>query len=1185
MGEPMTRKRGCMRSLGQLGCGLLGATSMAALLGGVATGYLYYEYVIVDPGPHLDPAHVRSIIAQESPIYYRDGVTRLGVFFEDEHRQYVPTEELPLAWQMGIVAAEDGSYWSHSGIAIKHLVRAMRDNLLAGTVVAGGSTLSQQTAKNLYYRPDRSLKSKGTELVNALRLEAHYDKHQILTFYANQFHVSGNGRGLGIAARYFFDKTPAELEVHEAAFISGLVKAPSRYDPFLGSSERREGARVKAHDRTRYVLGRIVKEPIENLIPPRREGETQASYDARAKEAARVRSEAERLLADGFELPFKRGTFRFDSSAVLDEVALRLAEPPFAAVLEQAGIDDPSTAGLKVITTLDPVAQNSAIYGLWHHLTEVGIELEKKTAADLVVTGRVSYDPDRPLHVGQFLKAKVAEVKTQPKRHLVVDLGGQPCTVDRDAVVRVAVAIEKGQKGSRSAKAPTASVDAVVEALPKDTLVWVSVRDIQGEQLSCDLELRPELQGAVMVLQDGEVRAMVAGNDNRNFNRTTALRQMGSTWKPLVFHAALQLGWSPAAALDNRRNVFPFSTTYYYPRPDHEPDDVVSMSWAGVRSENLASVWLLYHLTDHLDGAAIAKLASSLGLAREEGEDEKAYRTRIQKLGVLPTRGRLAEIDFLMARDQLLKTGVRPDDHLALQSLYYGWGFDDEHGRVRRAGGRDMQNKLDALKNSWKHVHPKMETCHAQYRLLEVSWKRGRLPEADLVKDLSVLVDEDGVQVACGLMPEGYGPVVDTLSDLSDEPRSDDDQAEPAEGDTPVAVDALPPAEPEPERRDPLALLQDKMDELTRRISRPKLVPFVDVRIEERLHAGTVLALDGALKRQRLTREVGGDVDLYDPQWLYWHPDFRVLLSLSYLEAEARKYGVSSEIQPVLSLPLGANEITLEEVASVYQGITTGQSWSFPGRARGVAMEAPPAPSLLIAEIRDVDDNVLYRAEGVPERIASVDVADMSTDILRNVVLHGTGRRAVTAVKLDDGVVPLGGKTGTTNDYKNAAFAGFAPVMSPAGASAHGGFTVAAYVGYDDNRPMRNGRILLAGASGALPAWIGTIDGMARGGLLGEPSGEPEDGVWHLATAPSLVRVPASEDGGLAAEGNWSPGAKGILVPLPSVVERPSVEFRTADRPTYVRPTVPPAPEPTQVEEEDRPRGIWGRRKKKRRDR
>ena len=109
--------------------------------------------------------------------------------------------------------------------------------------------------------------------------------------------------------------------------------------------------------------------------------------EARMLEAGRIRAEAQRLLDEGFELPFKKGTFRYDASAVLDEVGRRLQEPPFDEVLEKAGIDDPATAGLKVITTLDPDAQRGAIYGLWHHLTEVGTWMEGLDAERFKVQG------------------------------------------------------------------------------------------------------------------------------------------------------------------------------------------------------------------------------------------------------------------------------------------------------------------------------------------------------------------------------------------------------------------------------------------------------------------------------------------------------------------------------------------------------------------------------------------------------------------------------------------------------------------------------------------------------------------------------------------------------------------------------------------------------------------------------
>lgn len=1183
-----TAKRGCVGRLMRLGLvlGVLGG--VVGAIGAGVLGYLYWEYVIVDPGPHIDARHVRTIIAQESPVYYRDGTTRIGVFFEDEHRQFVSWEQLPDAYVMGIVAAEDGGYWSHPGINVKGLVRATRDNLLAGTVVAGGSTLSQQTAKNLYYRPDRSVKSKLAELVNALRLEAHFDKRQILTFYANQFHVSGNGRGLGIGARYFFDKEPEDLSVGESAFLAGLVKAPSRYDPFLGDEERRKGAVVKAHDRTRYVLGRMLSEPIDHLVPPVAPEESREDYEARVLAAGAIRAEAQRLLDDGFELPFRRGTFRYDSNAVLDEVARRLAEPPFDEVLAAAGIDDPATAGLKVVTTLDPSTQREAIYGLWHHLTEVGTWMEELGPEAFQVEGRVRFDPDAPLVPHTFQRARVSAVVQAPAKHLEVDLGGRTCTVDRDAIVRVAVAVERGKAASPYAKASTAAVDSFVGAFAVDDTVQVSLREVRGDDAFCDLEVRPELQGALIVLEDGAVRAMVGGNDNRNFNRTTALRQMGSTWKPLVYHAALELGWSPGDLLDNRRNVFPFSTTFYYPRPDHDPAPQVSMSWAGVNSENLASVWLLYHLVDKLDHRQIDDLAKTLGLARKPDEDERTYARRIQEAGVLPTRGRRAEAVFLRVRTALLQSGrlVHPEDALALQSLHHGWGFKSEIDRVKRAGGRARDTKLAALDLRWTHLSDRLATCRAQHLLLENAWKRGELPKPEAVTDLSVLVDEDGVQVACGGLPEGYGPVADTLGEIvapavPDEVEVGDDEPTGQEVAPSAEPDVVPEPTQAPEPRRWRFPWQREAEEPVRASdlgpALPELAAFEDVLVEERLHASTLLELDAALKRDQLVHQLGGEEEagLYEPDNLYWHQDFRVLLALRYLESMARNYGVVSEIKPVLSLPLGANEITLEEIASVYDGITTGETWSFPGT--GVAVFAPPpAPTLLIAEIRDVDDNVLYRAEPLPRRVAPREAGQMTADILRNVVLHGTGRRAKTAVAEDDVPVPLGGKTGTTNDFKNAVFAGFAPRATGEGYSVESGYTVAAYVGYDDNRPMSRGRIRLAGASGALPAWVTTIEGMQEAGLLGDiPTGaESVGGAWPLVTDPSLVRVAAGEHGEVRTDATWEPGMPGVLVPLPTVREDPVVRFAIDERPVRVAPRTDGARRPSI-------RDLWGLRRKK----
>jgi penicillin-binding protein 1A len=1209
-----SRRRGCLgRALRWSGLGLVVAVGLTGVAA-IGAGLLYAEYVVRNPGPHLQRDHILAVIAEESPVTYRDGTTRLGVFFQDEHRAYVGWHELPPPYVAAIVASEDGSFWSHRGVSAKHIGRAVLDNVVAGRTVSGGSTLTQQTAKNIFYRPDRSWRSKANELLNALRLEAHYDKTEILTFYVNQFHVAGNGRGLGIAARYFFNREARDLGLLESAFLAGLVKAPGRYDPFNGDAERQQRARARAHERTRYVLRRMVDEPEQNLVGPW----TVSGVDGVAADAERLRqvrawkAEAARLLEDGFELPFQRGQFRYDSHAVLDEVRRRLHQPPFDDVLRKAGISDPDRAGLVVVTTLDPAVQREATYALWHHLTEVGLWLEPRTARDLVRQDSPGprFDPYQPPRPHEFRLARVVDHPVVAGRATIgLDLGGHACAVDRDGVVRIALALERGDTGNRNAKVPGAKVDALVAALAVGSVVWVSVRAVGDAGAVCDLELRPELQGAAVVVQDGVIRAMVAGNDNQNFNRATARRQFGSTWKTVIFHAALQLGWRPDEALDNRRNVFPFSTTFYYPRPDHTPEPIVSMSWAGAHSENLASVWLLYHLVDRLDGAQVAQLARSLDLARRADESEEDYRLRIQRAGVLPTRSRLREGLFLKARQELLGAiggSAHPEDALGVSSLLYGWGHQAELGRVAREPAASRERKTRALNNSFVHLEALADRCRPQHAALVAAVESGQAPDPRFVQSLWVHSADGRVRVACGSVPTGYvRPDAEALAPFLTIGAYDSGDAEggAVESDAPRGIGSR--------LAELLGLGGGRADRAAAVARRAAVVPFDDVLLDERLHAGTLSALSASVARREAILSLSdAPVDLYDPEHLYWHQDFRVLLSLRYVAELARQYGVRGEVRSVLSLPLGASEITLEEATALYSGLVTGRAWDFPGQVMtggallgGEPVPSPPDPALLISEIRDVDGRVLYRATPTPKEIAPGAPGPLTADILRNVVVHGTGRRALSAVELGGGAIPLGGKTGTTNDYKNAAFLGFAPGFRDGVWTPEAGAMIGVYVGYDDNRPMSRGRIRLAGASGALPAWIGAAQALASAGLLGSPPTPPADG-WRLTPPSGLLYVEVdpktglpidepdapvgSADGGPVAEGEEiiedDGDAAGVAAHAVLVAARRSpVETPRLDPVAYPERIAPSTQEAEErarqrrrlIEQLRRPRGLW----------
>ena len=176
-----------------------------------------------DPDNQFNRATILQVLSGETRVYYNDGEELLGAFFDANHRVYVPYGDIPANIVNALIAAEDAGYWTHSGFSIYGFTRAMISNLKSGHMRQGGSTLTQQAVKNIFGREERSIKEKGKELINALRMEKHFSKEDILEFYLNQFHVSGTGKGVAIAAQYFFNKELKDLTLAECAFIAGSV--------------------------------------------------------------------------------------------------------------------------------------------------------------------------------------------------------------------------------------------------------------------------------------------------------------------------------------------------------------------------------------------------------------------------------------------------------------------------------------------------------------------------------------------------------------------------------------------------------------------------------------------------------------------------------------------------------------------------------------------------------------------------------------------------------------------------------------------------------------------------------------------------------------------------------------------------------------------------------------------------
>jgi membrane peptidoglycan carboxypeptidase len=963
----------------------------------------------------------------------------------------------------------------------------MAVNIRAGRIVQGGSTITQQTAKNLFKRKDRSLGAKVKELVYALRLEYNYPKEKILEFYANQFYVSGNGRGLGVAARYYFDKDASDLDLVECAFIAGSVKKPNYYNPFIKNSpEEKEKARRAAKKRVAYVLRQMYRNHY---------------IDRDTLDAALAR-----------DIPFRQGRMTYSLNTVMDLVKSALTDPDMEEVLRRHGIDNVATSGVKVITTVERPLQQSAVYALRKELSRLSVRLDGYDHARLQERYASMPLGRDEVKAGDFLMARVVEA--DPGKG-TISVAFSPAdrvdgVIDSRGIRGVLVSLAKYERELWSTPG-RGDLARFVRSFSPGELVFVSVRKDDRRPFALDLEKYPGLQGAALAYREGSIRAMAGGFENRFFNRAIyARRPMGSVMKPLVYTAAIQLGWNSIDALDNRRDVFVFQGRPYFPRPDHESASArVSMSWAGVHSENVATVWLLYHLCDHLNDAQFRELLDNLGLGLMPGEQQADYRARIRdSFGIVVDKPQLYRIAFERAvaglEPDLIFSGLM-DEYEFLKTMHYGYGFDRFDEEVETDLGLDRDVDEEALSPRQRvEYRKKKKEARLRHEILRRSYLRfAELYDAFVrLRDGDILADGDPNEVVL------YQDKASGAFFVSD--RDDLDG---------TAV---------PVTRAELAMRLDLMDEEARAAF------WKGVKLDNAISVDTFAGLKNAVED-----EYGKIASLppYSPEVLYQVRDFRVMAALLYLTGFCREIGIESKLDPVLSFPLGSNVITPLEVARAYEALATGEVITMNGRGFSVGLS-------IIKRIEDSDGDVIYEAEPRRRRVIAPEVVLEVSDILRNVVRHGTGRYANRHVRLHsrdperdrqladlDLAVPVAGKTGTANRFTNAAFAGIIPGVGQGGLfSLADGYVLATYVGYDDNKPMVRTSSHMTGAAGALPMWtriantillvndesagLDLVD-LAFNGVSELPLAHPGSGYLEVPVDAEHGGLPAGEDSGV----------------------------------------------------------------------
>ena len=574
-----------------------------------------------DPDNQFNRANILQVLSGETRVFYEDGENLLGAFFDANHRVYVPYGDIPVNLINALIAAEDSRYWTHNGYDLKGFMRAMVNNIKSGRVSQGGSSLTQQAVKNIFGREERSVKEKLKEFLNALRMEKHFTKEDILEFYLNQFHVSGTGKGVAIAAQYFFNKELKDLTLAECAFIAGSVKGPFNYDPFIQrTEERRQKAIERGETRLRYVLGRMVEEGYIE----------QADMDA----------------ATAKPLEFNHGNFRFTMSTTLERLEERLDSDFFHELFQQEGIEDWRKAQLEITTTLNAKSQDAA---------------KKAQFANRARTARK----------GDYLYGAVDSVfydTTGRLQSLKLNFGQLKGIVTEQSV-------------NDFAKLAGGDVNKILATqLKPGAILLVSIIDetpIDG-YAQCKIETEPVLQGALVAIQNGKVLASQGGFHNTGFDRSfKALRQLGSSWKPILYALALKYHWNYLDNLENEFNAFQYGNQFYFPRPDHKnKGDVVSIAWAATRSENIASIWLLEHLLDKLSDKEFEDVARENGFARNPDEERIKFVERLRdKFGLMMKEEVKREIEFTKARDALVERYMNDGKVLqarAVQNLRYG---------------------------------------------------------------------------------------------------------------------------------------------------------------------------------------------------------------------------------------------------------------------------------------------------------------------------------------------------------------------------------------------------------------------------------------------------------------------------------------------------------------------------------
>ena len=525
----------------------VGWTAGLAVAGAVAVA-LVIAVALAMAYPNLPDVSELADYRPKLPLRVYSAEGALIGEFGEERRNLTPIDDIPQIMKNAVLAVEDTRFFEHGGVDYKGMVRAVLANM--GRVKSqGASTITMQVARNVYLSSEKTFTRKIYEILLTFKLEHLLSKNQILEIYMNQIYLGNRAYGFAAASEAYFGKPLKEISVAEAAMLAGLPKAPSAYNPLVNPK--------RARIRQLYIIDRM---EASGFISP--------------DQAAVARSEQVRLRTGP------------DNTRIHAEYVAEMARQ---LIFAQYG-DEAYTRGLNVYTTLNSAEQDTAYKALRRGIMDYERRQQYRGPERFVnlpagaqeleeaIDDALANHPDN----GDVVSAIVLEAG--PRKILAVRQNGDSVEITGDG-------LRPAQSGL-SAKAPPniklrrGAVIRVVKT-PKNT--W-------------EITQLPEVEGAMVAIdpRTGAIRALVGGFDfdKSKFNHVTqAWRQPGSSFKPFIYSAALEKGFTPATVVNDAPLFFDASVTGGQPwepkNYDGRYDGPMTMRTGLAKSKNMVSIRIL----------------------------------------------------------------------------------------------------------------------------------------------------------------------------------------------------------------------------------------------------------------------------------------------------------------------------------------------------------------------------------------------------------------------------------------------------------------------------------------------------------------------------------------------------------------------------------------------------------------